>query len=49
MKYVVVLCDGMADEPIEQLNGQTPLAYAKTPNMDALAPVSEVGKILTKI
>jgi len=47
MKYVVVLCDGMADEPIEQLNGQTPLAYAKTPNMDALAPVSEVGMVHT--
>lgn len=47
MKYVVVLCDGMADEPIEQLNGQTPLAYAKTPNMDALAPISEVGMVHT--
>ena len=47
MKYVVVLCDGMADEPIEQLNGQTPLAYAKTPNMDVLAPVSEVGMVHT--
>ena len=47
MKYVVVLCDGMADEPIEQLNGQTPLAYAKTPNMDALAPISEIGMVHT--
>ncbi len=47
MKYVVVLCDGMADEPIEQLGGQTPLAYAKTPNMDALAPASEVGMVHT--
>lgn len=47
MKYVVVLCDGMADEPIEQLGGKTPLAYAKTPNMDALAPMSEIGMVHT--
>ncbi len=47
MKYVVVLCDGMADEPIEQLGGKTPLEYAQTPNMDALAPVSEVGMVHT--
>ncbi len=47
MKYVVVLCDGMADEPIEQLGGKTPLEYAKTPNMDALAPEAEVGMVHT--
>ena len=47
MKYVVVLCDGMADEPIEQLGGKTPLEYAKTPNMDALAPAAEVGMVHT--
>ena len=29
MKYVVVLGDGMADEPLEVLGGKTPLAYAK--------------------
>ena len=28
-KYVIVLGDGMADEPIEQLGGKTPLEYAK--------------------
>lgn len=43
MKYVVVLGDGMADEPIEQLGGKTPLAYAKTPMMDQLAATGEVG------
>lgn len=37
----------MADEPIEQLGGKTPLAYAKTPVMDALAKVSEIGMIHT--
>lgn len=30
MKYIVVLGDGMADEPIEALGGKTPLAYAVT-------------------
>ena len=40
MKYVVVLGDGMADQPIEELGGKTPLEYAKTPMMDELATVS---------
>lgn len=43
MKYIVVLGDGMADWPIEELGGKTPLAYAETPAMDQMAPVSEVG------
>ena len=43
MKYVIVLGDGMADEPIEALGGLTPLEYAKTPALDAMAPVSEIG------
>lgn len=43
MKYVVVLGDGMADEPIEALGGKTPLAYAKTPMMDKLSETGEVG------
>ena len=43
MKYVVVLGDGMADEPIDQLGGKTPLAYANTPMMDRLAQTGEVG------
>ena len=33
MKYIVVLCDGMADEPLEELGGKTPLEAAATPNM----------------
>ncbi len=37
----------MADEPIEQLGGKTPLEYAKTPVMDALAKVSEIGMVHT--
>ena len=37
MKYIVILCDGMADEPLEKLGGKTPLEAARTPNMDRLA------------
>lgn len=47
MKYIVVLGDGMADEPIEELGGKTPLAYAKTPNLDSLSKISEVGMVHT--
>ena len=47
MKYVVILADGMADRPSEELNGKTPLEYAKTPNMDALAKKSEIGVVHT--
>lgn len=47
MKYVVVLGDGMADEPIEELGGKTPLAYAKTPTMDRLSKKSEIGMVHT--
>ena len=47
MKYVVVLGDGMADEPIEALSGKTPLEYANTPAMDALSKKSEVGMVHT--
>ena len=43
MKYVVVLGDGMADEPIGELGGKTPLQAARTPVMDAMAKVSEQG------
>ena len=41
MKYVVVLCDGMADEPLEELGGMTPLEKAHTPNLDRMAQISE--------
>ncbi len=43
MKYIVVLGDGMADEPIEALGGLTPLEYAQTPNMDFMASAGEMG------
>jgi 2,3-bisphosphoglycerate-independent phosphoglycerate mutase len=37
MKYLIILGDGMADEPVEILGGKTPLQYAQTPYMDWLA------------
>lgn len=43
MKYIVLLGDGMADDPMEELGGKTVLEYANTPNMDKLAAISEVG------
>ena len=43
MKYLVLLCDGMADTPSDYLGGKTPMELADKPNMDALAKVSEVG------
>lgn len=47
MKYVIVLADGMADEPLQQLDGKTPLEYAHTPNMDMLAKNGRVGMVKT--
>ena len=43
MKYIVVLGDGMADEPLPQLDHKTPLDVAKTPVMDSLAGLGEMG------
>lgn len=45
MKYIVILGDGMADEPIEELNGKTPLEVANTPMMDYMADYSEIGLV----
>ncbi|MDN0044388.1 cofactor-independent phosphoglycerate mutase [Mediterraneibacter glycyrrhizinilyticus] len=47
MKYIVILCDGMADEPLEKLGGKTPLEAARTPNMDRLAKCAEIGMVRT--
>lgn len=47
MKYIVVLGDGMADKPIQELGGKTPLAYASTPNLDRLSKLSEIGMVHT--
>lgn len=47
MKYVLVIPDGMADEPLSELSGKTPLQAAKTKNMDALAQKGVVGSVQT--
>ena len=45
MKYIVVLGDGMADEPIAALGGKTPLEAASVPTMDELASKGEMGMV----
>ena len=47
MKYVVVLCDGMADYPVPALGGKTPMMVAKKPHIVALAAKAEVGLVRT--
>ncbi len=47
MKFIVLLGDGMADEPLPQLDGKTPLEYATTPFMDKLACSGETGLVHT--
>ena len=47
MKYIVILGDGMADEPIQALGGMTPLQAAATPTMDCLAGKGAVGLVKT--
>jgi len=47
MKLMVILGDGMADLPLEELQGKTPLKVAKKPNMDRLARLGRSGLALT--
>lgn len=47
MKYIVVLGDGMADYPVPELGGKTPLQVANKPNIDLLARKGETGLVKT--
>ncbi len=47
MKYLVLLCDGMSDYPVEELHGKTPMEVASKPVMDGLAARAEVGLLKT--
>ena len=47
MKTLIILGDGMADEPIAELGGKTPLQYADTPAMDTLARLGVTGRLKT--
>ncbi|GAP70679.1 proposed homoserine kinase [Bacteroidales bacterium 6E] len=47
MKYIIILGDGMADEPLEKLGGKTPLQAANTPHIDKLARMGKTGMLDT--
>ena len=47
MKYIIILGDGMADYPIPELNGKTPLMEANTPCMDRIAKEGITGLFQT--
>jgi len=47
MKYIFLVPDGAADDPLPELDGKTPLEAARTPNLDALARKGQVGSVLT--
>ena len=46
MKYILVIGDGMADNPVPQLGGKTPMQAAETPVMDSLAAAGIVGSVV---
>ena len=45
MKYILIIGDGMADNPVPELGNKTPLAYAHIPTIDALAAKGVVGSV----
>lgn len=47
MKYVIIIGDGMADRPLKELGGKTPLQVAFTPNMDKMAKEGLCGSVRT--
>jgi 2,3-bisphosphoglycerate-independent phosphoglycerate mutase len=47
MKYVIILPDGAADDPLPQLEGRTPLEAAKIPNMDWVSRNGRLGRVVT--
>jgi 2,3-bisphosphoglycerate-independent phosphoglycerate mutase len=47
MKYIVILGDGMADYPLDEFGGKTPLSVANKPYIDGLAKYSEIGLVKT--
>jgi 2,3-bisphosphoglycerate-independent phosphoglycerate mutase len=47
MKYIVIIGDGMADFPLDELGGKTPLMVANKPYMDMMAREGDCGKVLT--
>lgn len=47
MKYAIIIADGAADKPLDELGGRTPFQAARTPNLDALAAIGRVGTAAT--
>ena len=47
MKYALILPDGAADEPVAELDGETPLAVARTPNIDWISTNGRQGTVVT--
>ncbi|WP_289055216.1 cofactor-independent phosphoglycerate mutase [Carboxylicivirga marina] len=47
MKYLVILADGFADQPIERLGGKTPMMAANTPHINQLCEMSRCGLLKT--
>ncbi len=47
MKHIILIGDGMADNPMDELDGRTPLEFAHTPNLDALAGTGKLGLFST--
>ena len=44
MKQVILVCEGMSGDPVEELSARTPLEVAKTPHMDSLAKKGQLGQ-----
>ena len=47
MKYVLIIIDGAADEPLPVLNGKTPLEAARLPGMDEISSRGVLGRVRT--
>lgn len=47
MKYIILLCDGMSDYPLDELGGKTPMEAARKPNLDRLASLGKTGLVKT--
>lgn len=47
MKYILLLCDGMADYPVNELGNETPMTVANKPHMNKLAQLGTVGLVKT--
>ena len=46
MKYAMIIPDGAADVPLDELDGRTPLAVADTPNIDWITAHGKCGTVV---